>query len=346
VPTASIDTFFACSLIVSVAIVATVFAAGNMQTQIDAMRDVNKQDYLQTVADNIVFSYGNPRDWGSTGQVPQCFGLSDYNSQQPFALDIDKISRLSSQNGYVLSYPQIVKASRLGVAFGISVFQVLSIHIELSGSETVGESTSYSFVVRVDKDTKTIASNLHFYVTAPGYLEDATIATSDGGIANISFQIPNSAKGTALLIVFARATIDARMVSVQVYSFGHLSGEPQPNQTFLELSPLNYSLALTSNSQEITITSSLAFSFSYESNLTATSNSTFEIPRLVEKSPVLLMFQGLNGTSSFTEWTTYPQLPYETGADFSNSETNVFEYTVIIEETYYNLRLSFGDLNQ
>ena len=341
-PTTSIDTFFACSLIVSVAIVATVFAAGNLQTQIEAMSNVNNQDYLQTIADNIVFSCGVPRDWGSTGLTPQSFGLSDSNSQHPFELDIDKISRLSNQSDYRLSYPQIVEASRLDVAFGISVFQTLSIDIEPSGSETVGEFTSYSFVVRVAKDTMPVASDLHFYVTAPNYLENATSATSNEGVANVSFQIPNSLTGSALLIVFARATVDARMTSVQIYDFGHLSEEPQPNLTFLKLSPLNYSLAATSNSQETSMTRALAFSFSYASNLTATSNSTFEIPRFVEKSPTLLVIQGLNGTSSFAEWTTYPQLPYQTGADFSNSEKNVFEYLVTIQGTFYKLRLNLG----
>ena len=40
-PSVSIDTFFACTLLVSVAIVATAFLAGTMQTQIGNMQDLN-----------------------------------------------------------------------------------------------------------------------------------------------------------------------------------------------------------------------------------------------------------------------------------------------------------------
>jgi hypothetical protein len=346
VPTTSIDTFFACALIVSVAITATAFAAGNLLTQVDGMHDVNEQDYLQTVADNIVLTYGNPPDWGSTGTVPQSFGLGDANVQRAFVLDVDKISRLSAQNSYGLSYLQIVKSSRLQVAFGVSVFQALSIEIEPLGNETVGDFTSYSFGITISKDKVPIVSELHYYVTALNYLEDASNATSDDGYANISFQVPNSAEGSALLIVFARANIDPRLTSVEVYSFGHLSETPQPNQTFLKLSPLNYSLTATPISNETTWIKELAFSFSYESDLTATSTSTFAIPHFVEKSPILLVIQGLNGTSSFAEWTTYPQLPLKTGADFSNSDTNIFEYLVTIKGTFYKLRLTLGDFAQ
>ena len=342
-PTTSIDTFFACSLIVSVAIAATVFAAGNLQTQIDATRDVNDQDYLKNLADRIVFSSGNPPDWGSQGIVPQSFGLSDPEIQRFLGLDIDKVSRLNNENVYALSYPEIMKASRLGCSFGISVFQILSISIEPVGNETLGDFTSYSFVVRTSKDTRPAASNLRYYVIAPDFMENATVTTSNQGIANISFQIPISSKGPALLIVFARASIDSRMTTAEVYSFGHQEDSQQPNQTILKLSPLNYSLKFTSDSQEITVNSALAFTFSYQSNLTATSHSTFSIPSLIDTSPILIVVQGLNHTSSFVEWVAYPQLPSEAGADFSNSEANVFDYIVTIKGTFYKLQLSLGD---
>ncbi len=342
-PSTSIDTFFACTLIVSVAIVATVFAAGNMQTQIDALQNKNEQDYLQTIADSIVFSPGTPEDWGSTGLIPQDFGLSAHDSPHPFELDIDKITRLSSRNDHALSYLQIMKASRLGVAFGVTVSQMLSVNIQPSGNVSGGGFTTYSFVVTVSKDTVPMPSLLNYYVLASSYLENASVATSDTGDATVSFQLPDSSGGNALLIVFARADIDSRMTSVEVYSFGHLDGNPQPNLTFLRLSPLNQSLTVTSHSQETSITRSLALSFSYASDIIATSNSTFDIPRFRDSSPILLVLQGLNGTSSFAEWTTYPQLPNQTGADFSRSTTNVFDYLVTIDGTFYKLRLNLGD---
>ncbi len=342
-PTTSIDTFFACVLIVSVAVTATVYTASNLFTQVEGIRDVNEQDYLRTVADNFVLSCGNPPDWGATGVVPQSFGLADANAQHAFVLDIDKTSRLSAQNIFWLSYPQIAKSSRLQVALGITLFQALTIDIELLSNETSGNVTSYSFGITVAKDDVPIASELHCYIAAPSFLQEASNATSDDGRANVVVQIPTTAKGTALFITFARAYIDARLTSVEVHSFGHFSEEPQPNQTFLKFSPLNYNLTTTSNSNSTTWTNELAFSFSHQSVLNPTSISPFDIPRFVEKSPILLVIQGLNGTSSFAEWTTYPQLPFKAGANFSNSNTNLFEYLVTVKGTFYKLRLTLGD---
>ncbi len=342
-PTTSIDTFFACSLIVSVAIATTVFAAENLQAQIDTTRDVNDQDYLKNIADRIVFSSGNPPDWGSRGISPQSFGLSDTSVQRFLELDIDKITLLNDENVYALSYPEIMKATRIGCSFGISVFQILSIIIEPVGNETLGDFISYSFVVRTDKDTAPAALYLRYYVIAPGYLENNSLTTSNQGTANISCQIPISSRGSALLIVFARAVIDSRMTAVQVCSFGIQEEAKQANQTFLKLSPLNHSLTVALDFQRINVSNALAFTFSYVSNLTATSSSTFSLPNFVETSPILLVVQGLNHTSSFAEWVVYPQLPLEYGADFSNSEANVFDYIVTIKGTFYKLRLSFGD---
>ena len=72
-PAISIDTFFACSLIVSVALLATASLAGTMQDRITAMQDLNKEDYLRNIAEHLVTSYGTPVDWGATGAVPSSF---------------------------------------------------------------------------------------------------------------------------------------------------------------------------------------------------------------------------------------------------------------------------------
>jgi len=328
-----------------VAILATVYATGTLQTQIGSMQDTNKRDYLQAIADRIVLSPGDPPNWGSLGLVPASFGLSDSHSQQSFDLDADKVSRLSTLNAYELTYSQIVRATRLNkIAFGISIDPILSIHVEPLSNVTETDSTTYTFIIQVAKDSRPMASNLHFYIVAPNYLDNATANTSSDGVANISLQIPNSSRGQALLVVFARANFDARMTALETYSFAHLSSEPLPNLTFLKLSPLNYSLNVTANSPDARFSDGYAFSYSYQSNLTATSNSTLEVPNLVENSPIALVAQGFNGTTSFTEWTTFPQLPQEKGADFADSEVNVFQYIVTIRGTFYKLKISLGDL--
>ena len=346
-PTVSIDTFFACSLIVSVALLATASLAGTMQDRINSMQDLNKEDYLRNIAEHLVTSYGTPVDWGSTGAVPNIFGLSDSDSSYLYALDIDKISRLNNQNNYSLSYFQVSNAARLNnIALGISISQMLSITTTLSGNSSIGDETAYTFEISVSHASGPTSAALQCYVVAKDFVSAVSNTTSSAGVGYITVQIPNAANGSALLIVFARASFDDRITSYGTYSFAHLSQEPSPNHTFLGLSPLNYTLSLEKNFPDITIEHGYAFSYAYQSNLTSTSTTTYAIPEFVDKSPTVLVISGLNDTTSFVEWTAYPDIPLDFGADFENSEKNVFVYTVLVKGTLYKLTLSFGDVIQ
>ncbi len=344
-PTVTIDTFFACSLLVSVAIIATAFMAGTMQTQINSMQNINKQDYLRTIADHIVSSYGAPVDWGSTNSIPVNFGLSDSKSAGSFELDIDKISRLSSQNEYSLSYPEISKAARLtNIAFGVSLTQMLSIDVEPSGNTTLDDVTEYTFTVSVRQESGPVAAGLRCYVLAGDFMGNVSGATSSSGVSNVSVEIPNSSSGPAILVVFARATFDDRMTAFEVYPFAHQSMDPLPNHTFSGLSSLNYSLATNPNFPSSTIENGYVFSYNYQSNLTSTSSNTYAIPKILDESPLVILVQGVNGTTQFAEWTSYPQLPLDVGADFRNSEENLFAYPVTVNGVLYKLTLCFGDV--
>ncbi|MCJ7763055.1 hypothetical protein MUP38_06345 [Candidatus Bathyarchaeota archaeon] len=344
-PATSIDMFFACTLVVSVALIATAFFAGTMQTQINSMQDLNKYAYLQTIADHIVSSCGSPVDWGSGSSVPVNFGLSLNNSAGLFELDIDKLSRLSSQNMYALSYPDISKAARLtNIAFGVSLSQMLSIDVVLSGNTTVSGFTTYTFTVLVSQDSGPLSANLQGYLVATNFVGSASNTTSSSGVGYVSVQVPTTSSGPALLVVFARASFDDRITAYEVYSFAHLSQNPSSNYTFLGLSPLNYTLNVHKNYPSLTINGSYAFSYGYSSNLTSTSSTTYAIPALLDKSPIVLVAQGVNGTATFVEWTSYPPLPVDTGADFSNSTENVFVYPVTVKDALYKLILHFGDV--
>jgi hypothetical protein len=345
-PTVSIDTFFACSLIVCVALLATASFAGTMQTKINSLQDRNKDDYLKTIAEQIVTSIGTPTDWGSNGTtVPENFGLDNSASPYLYELDIDKITRLSSQSNYSLSYFQVSQAARLNnLALGISISQMLTITAELSGNTTVGDETTYTFTISVSQDQGPINASLHCYAVATDFLTDVYNTTSDAGVGTVSVQIPNSSDGPALLIVFARASFEDRLTAYEVYSFAHLSQEPLPNHTFLGLSPLNYTLNLNTKISDITVDDGYAFSYTYQSNLTSTSNTTYAIPAFLDKSPIVLVISGHNDTASFVEWIAYPDIPLEFGANFANMEKNVFVYTASVKETLYKLTLSFGDV--
>jgi hypothetical protein len=101
---------------------------------------------------------------------------------------------------------------------------------------------------------------------------------------------------------------------------------------------------LNPNFPSITIEHGYAFSYAYQSNLTSITTTTYAIPVFVDKSPTALVISGVNGTTSFVEWTAYPDIPLDFGSNFENSEENVFIYIVTVKETLYKLTLSFGDV--
>jgi hypothetical protein len=182
-------------------------------------------------------------------------------------------------------------------------------------------------------------------VIAKDFLQDQYSNTSTDGTGYANFQIPNDSNGTAALVVFARANQDPMMTAYTVQPFTHLSNEPLPDNTFLDLSPLNYTLHLTTKLPNTTLADSYAFSYTYQANLTEDSDTSRTIPGILDSSPIVLVVTGLNGSDFFAEWTAYPQTPFQTGADFKNSESHAFSYLVTIKDTLYKLTLSFGGVN-
>jgi len=345
-PTISIDTFFGCALMVSVALLATAFFVGTMQTRLNGLEDLNKESFLRALAEHLVTSYGVPIDWGSNGDtIPASFGLSDSGSSNPYELDVDKVGRLNSLNSFSVSYVEVSEAARLNkIALGISISPMLSIIVEPSRNETSGDATTYTFRLYVSGRSGPASAKLHSYVVAKDFLTSVDNVTSDSGIGYVSVQIPNASSGPALMVVFARSQFDDRLTSYEVYSFAHLSSEPLSNNSYFDLSPLNYSLTVNPKNPETIVENSYAFSYGYQSNLTLASENTYSIPASLDKSPTVLVLRGVNGSSHFAEWVSYPQIPLQFGADFSGSEENVFTYPVMIKENLYMLTVRFGDV--
>jgi hypothetical protein len=345
VPSSGIDMFFACSLLVSVALIATAFVAGAMQTQITGVQDLNQESYLQGIADHLVSGYGSPVNWGSSDEVPSELGLAVYGSTRLFTLDADKVCRLNSQNQYGLSYAELCLAARLNnIAFGVSVSQMLTVQVESVGNQTVDTVTAYSFRVEVSNDAGSVEASLQGYLVTSGYVGSASNDTTSTGVGYVDIEVPNSEAGPALLVVFARAAFDSHVTAYGAYSFGHLSEAPSPNLTYLQLSPLDSTLNVQANSGEPTVDGAVALSYSYAANLTATSSSTFAMPGFLDSSPTVLVVKGMNGEVGFLEWTAYPMVPLDEGSSFANSETHVFVYTVTIKDTLYKLTLRFGEV--
>ena len=344
-PTASIDTFFGCALVVSVALLATGFFAGTMQTRVDSLQNTNQNAYLASLAEHIVTSRGTPDDWGSnSGLAPSAFGLAKNGSSIPYEVDVDKISRLSSQNEYALSYSDVSRAARLGgIALSVSVSPLFDVNVELIGNDIVGDDTVYSFEVSTSL-ASSVTVHLQCYALAEGFMISVSSETSRNGIGHVEVELPNNLSGPAVLVVFARASMDDRMTSFTVYSFAHLSREPSPNNTFLSLSALNHVLTDEAKAEDVTVECGYFLSYSFQSNLTSLSKNTYTIPSVLDNSPAILVVVGTNGTTHFSEWVSYPQLPDHFGANLGNSEASMFNYVVTIDGALYKLGLSFGEI--
>ncbi len=282
-PTSSFDTFFACTIIVAVALIGLAFLGSTMQTRIASTQDINKDSYLKAISDHIITSPGSPVDWGIKSSLPVDLGLASNLSNTVYELDIDKICRLNNQNNWSISYPDLSNASNLNnIALGIGVSQLMTINVLQSSNSTVGGNTSFSFIVSTSIDSKPTSANLHLYVDAGTYQAEINSTISDIGTGQVTVQIPTAETESALLIVFARASIDDRITSYAMYNFAQSTQELVPSSTDFVLSPLNYILSLNNSSPGLTVQNGYVFSYSYRQPLASINSSQISIPKLID----------------------------------------------------------------
>lgn len=346
-PATSIDTFFACALVVSVVVASIAALSGILGAQINSVQDLNQDEYFRALSENMLWNPGTPTNWGMiSSAVPQTLGLAEQNSLLANELDADKICRLNDQNAFSLTYLDILGAARLkNVALGISVSQLLDISVSLFSNSTLGDVTAYTFSVFVGQDGIPVEASLHCYAIARNFETDVYETTFSDGLGRVSLELPTASNGTALLVTFARASYDSRITAFETYPFEHLSSENQTDNTLLSLSPLDYTLYLNQNLSNIPGVNGYAFSYGYETSLSATSNSTYAIPTLLEPSPIVLVICGSNNSTSFIESTSYPEVPFDVGANFQSTECHEFSFLVIIRGALYRMTLGFGRVN-
>lgn len=341
-PTTSIDGFFACTLLVSVALIVLASFAGIMQANIQSRQGANDQSYLKTVAEQLVTTTGSPADWGSRGIVPSSFGLARAGSQA-CELDIDKISRLNSQSTTALTYVDVSAAARLySLAFSMTVTPLLQITIQPAGSTTNSTATTYNYQVSTTVNLEPAAARIQCYIIQTGQVTSVQASTSSSGQGIITFTLPNTEPGQVLLAVFAKADLDERLTACQICSFIHVSGEqPIPPLT---LDTLDNKLTVNITQPGTTVNHVYAFTFSHQSLLTKDSSGNYNIPRYLDKSPILLVTTASNQTAEFTAWTSYPNVPLTFGSNFANTEQNTFVYTVTINGVLYRLTVTLGEI--
>jgi hypothetical protein len=347
-PTSSIDTFFACTIILAAALIATASLTSTLQTGVLGTADTNENSYLQAIADRIVTSAGAPVNWGSTNSTPTDFGLAASASSIPYQLDIDKISRLNSQNNCFLPYDSMVQAANLnGIAFGISISQIMGVIMQPLNSSTVGNQTSITFNVMTSVELQPVSASLKCYTLANGYFGSAAGNTSSVGVGTITVQVPSAQQNNASIFMFAKASFDDRVTSYAVYSLATQTQQSIPTNDILTLTPLNNCITFQTNSSDLTIQNAYVLSYNYaQNNPSINSTSPFQFPSLIDKSPLVIVVCGVNQGVSFQQWVSYPQVPLVAGSTFVGTEQNVFTYTVTIGGVLYNLQVSLGSVPQ
>lgn len=343
-PSTAFDTFFACTIIVMAVLIATAFLGVTLQARISGTDETNKDSYLKAIADHIVTYPGNPTNWGTESAVPADFGLAKYPAIGAYQLDIDKVSRLNRRNINVLSYVELLNSAKLNnMSLGISVKQVMDLSIRQLTTTDVSGVTYAELSVATSINSKPTSAELHCYIVADGYFYNASAQIPSSGSYTLTIQVPTDVAEGAVALAFARSTFDSRITSYAVYSIANGAQESTPSSIGLSLSPQNYRLSYTI-APDVSVDNVYALTYSYNNNITAFQGSSCTIPRLIDGSPIVLVACGQNGTSYLQEWTSYPQVPFDAGSTFSNSERNVFGYLVTVEGVLYRVEVSLGDI--
>jgi hypothetical protein len=342
-PASSFDTFFACTIIVAVVLIATAFTATTLHSQISSTEGTNKNIYLKAIADHILTNPGAPANWGTESGLPSDFGIANANSATVYEIDIDKISRLNSQNLYALSYLDIAKTSKLtNIALSVTLNQIMSIKIQETSQSTIGSETYFTFSVSTNINSRPTNADIHFYAVGDGFLRKSTAVGSDSGVVEVTIQVPTDEVDGSLLVAFARASFDDRITCFAIYNFGDSSQESTPQSFSLALSPLDYTLHFNDTNVEMDKVNVL--SYSRNQTITSLQNQQCTIHELVDKSPLVIVAAGTRDSVFFQEWTTYPQIPLQTGANFEGSAQNIFSYLVNVNGVFYRLELGLGDV--
>jgi len=346
-PASSIDTFLACSVMIVLVLSAMVSTSNTLRPSMNELLHRKDVERFQQLAQYLLLNKGVPTNWGSLGNViPDSLGLADSDSSQPYQLDIDKVSRLNGNNIYSLSYSQLWQLSGVSdVSFRIEIQTLFNLSTTLISTTRDVNDTTYQFEVYAEKSGAPVLARLHSYVVARDYVKSFKSSTSSNGHSSILVTLPNSLNGTVILLTFAKAENNPQIVAFDVFTFSHNSSEPLPNRTFTRLDPLNYVLNVTFTYPSEEVLKTLVFTYNYNFSLIEKSRSAqtveYSIPRLLDASPMLLVITGINQSSSFAEWSSYPQVPLQIGADFDESDNGAktvsFSHIVTINEALYEI---------
>lgn len=332
-PAVSVDTFFACSLMVIAVLSAMAGASKLLYPYINSANGQNSAQRYEEISRYVLLNSGKPTNWGQNGQeAPETFGLAKNDSDVPYELDLDKVTRLNAENVYSVSYAELYSSLKLSdLSFRLEIKPVFQVIINLTATFAFTNETIYQFDILTEKQGSAVRTKLMCYVIAENYMDTISVDVPMGRISQ-NVTLSNSVHGPALLIVLARNAYNARIVSFSVYAFAHSSAQPEAAGTFLRLSPLNHVLNTSFVNSEVNLSRAYALTFDHNSKLTQIAGNNesalYEIPYFLDPSLTVLVLTGWNYSEFFTEWVAYPQVPLEIGAGFADamSLSTVFSY--------------------
>jgi len=326
-----------------------------MAPYLSELSDRDNVERFQQLSLHLLLNTGTPLNWGQMRDTkPNGLGLAKADSSLPYQLDIDKVSRLNGGNIYSLTYSDLWEALDVkDVTFQIEIKTLFELSINLISNSSLGNETVYRFEVATKKSGMPISAYLSGYVVVENFVDKVTSSTSSSGVGSLSVNVPNSVNGTALLLIFAKAQVNPQMVSFNTYTFSHHSSSPLPNGTLTTPSPLNHVLNVSLAYATADILKAQIFTFNYNFSLTEKAQGVqtveYFIPWLLDSSPMVMVLTGHNGSTSFAEWVSYPQVPLQVGVDFSETITGSkvvsLSHIVTINFVLYEVVTKWGVLS-
>ncbi len=308
-PTASIDLLLASSAMILL-VVGAIHSTDIIVEPYLGQDGVLLERYQQ-IGRYMLLSRGGPEGWGIEG-IPTLLGFSAGGN---YELDIDKVTRLNPSNTDALNYSTLWEALGIDdISFRIRVDTPFNFTLSLSSSQIGGGNTTYTFEASTTRYGYALPTAIRYYVAVRDFNDSRTGATDTGGSGSVEFSIPNEYNGTALLVGFAQ--LEPSVVSYCVLPFAHNAPPPEPEGTFVRLSPLNYTLHVNLT-EGASVLNAAVFSQHYMFKITG-SKESYGVPRLLDASPMVLVVTGLKDSSYWAEWVAYPQVPLAVGADMSD----------------------------
>ncbi len=354
-PAVSIDTFFACALMVLLVLSAMAGTSKILYPFTGNSMNAASADKYRQISDLILLNTGKPEDWGQNPSIlPEIFGLAKEGSENPYELDPDKVSRLNQENSQSVTYAEAFETLGMpDTAFSITIGPVFDVNINLLGRAIVENETRYRFHISTVENGVLVDAHLKAFVFARDCVGNYSAVTSEGA-ADLDVTLAENVGDLSFLAVLAKSANDPSVMSYGVFSLSGYSSENSSSEEYLALNALDDKLTVSPNDPESEVIEAYALSYCYTSLLTplAGPNGTveYQFPHFADISPTLLVVTGEHVTDFFVQCTLYPRIPAQIGADLTKAQTKTrvfsLSYLVTVDSVVYKCIVQVGEIDR